>query len=66
MFDETIHPLLAFYHRRSLRKMEQLIAENKKKIRLLLREMHVLNVPFSSNDDIFTNINSQEDWLKYR
>lgn len=61
---ETIHPLLALYHRRSLRKMEQLIAENKKKIRLLLKEMHVLSVPFSSNNDIFTNINSQEDWFK--
>jgi molybdenum cofactor guanylyltransferase len=63
---ETIHPLLALYHRRSLRKMEQLVAENKKQVRLLLKEIHVLNVPFSSNDNIFTNINSQEDWLKYR
>jgi molybdenum cofactor guanylyltransferase len=63
---DTIHPLLALYHRRTLMKMKQLLAKDKRKMRLLLDEIHVLTVPFSSKDPTFTNINSQDDWLKYK
>lgn len=61
----NIHPLLALYHRRSLVKMEKLLAKNKRKIRLLLDEISVLSVPFSAEDEVFININNREDWRKY-
>lgn len=60
----TIHPLLALYHRRSLVKMEQLLAKNKRKVRLLLDEIPVLTVPFSSKEKIFININNPEEWIE--
>jgi len=61
----NIHPLLALYHHRSLAKMEQLLAKNIRKIRLLLDEISVLTVPFSAEEEVFININKPQDWRKY-
>jgi molybdenum cofactor guanylyltransferase len=60
-----IHPLMALYHRRSLVPMKQLINKNEKKVRLLLDEIRVQTVSFSAEDQVFLNINHQEDWLMH-
>lgn len=61
-----IHPLLALYHRRSLLKMEQLLAKDKRKMQLLLDEITVLTVSFPTEDEVFININKPKDWRKYQ
>ncbi|GGI17819.1 molybdenum cofactor guanylyltransferase [Gottfriedia solisilvae] len=66
IYSNTLQPLFALYHRRNLIKMEQLLTENKRKLQLLLKEINLLTVPFSSNESIFTNINSPEDWDQYK
>ncbi|MCB5239109.1 molybdenum cofactor guanylyltransferase [Niallia circulans] len=59
-----IHPLLALYHQRSLVKMEQLLAKDKRKMQLLLDEISVLTVSFPAEDKMFININRPTDWHK--
>ncbi|MBM7692083.1 molybdopterin-guanine dinucleotide biosynthesis protein A [Peribacillus deserti] len=60
---EKIHPLLALYHRRSLPKMQQILSQDIKKIRVFLDEIDVLKVPFPEDNVVFVNINRQEDML---
>ncbi|WP_170008127.1 molybdenum cofactor guanylyltransferase [Bacillus fonticola] len=60
-----LQPLLALYHRRNVKRIEQLLVEKQRKIRLLLDDVRTLTVPFPADDKVFTNMNYQEDWLDH-
>jgi len=66
MHSNTLQPLFGLYHRRTLVKMEQLLTTNNRKLKLLLNDINIKTIPFSTNERIFTNINYPEDWLGYK
>jgi molybdopterin-guanine dinucleotide biosynthesis protein A len=63
--EENEQPLLAIYHRRCLPYANELLANNKRSIRPLLKAVKTKYVAYSNKYRDFTNINYQTDWKSY-
>ncbi|MFC0470533.1 molybdenum cofactor guanylyltransferase [Halalkalibacter kiskunsagensis] len=60
--EKNEQPLLAIYHRRCLPYANELLANNKKSMRPLLKVVNTKYVHYSRDCKDFTNINYQTDW----
>ena len=56
-----LHPLAAIYRRSALPKVNGLVQQNKRSMKVLLEQLQVCTVPFESDNSTFININTQQD-----
>ncbi|WP_332693914.1 molybdenum cofactor guanylyltransferase [Halalkalibacter lacteus] len=64
--EENEQPLLAIYHRRCLPYANELLVNNKRSVRPLLKAVNTKYVHYSNEYKDFTNINYETDWKPYK